>query len=101
MRVERSLKDRPILVVDSRSHFFIYDLQDALVAAGADVLLAHGVERALAYIERFDFVACLVGTLAPEDYQRFVEALGGLPILQRIGDESVAAIITKLTHALT
>ena len=99
MRIEQLLKDQPILVVDGRNHLFIYDLEDALTAAGADVLLARDVGKALAYIKRFDFVACMLGALPPEDHQRLVEELDGTPLLQ-LDDEPVPAIVARLVHML-
>jgi hypothetical protein len=99
MRIEQLLKDQPILVVDGRNHLFICDLEDALTAAGADVLLARDVAKAVAYVKRFDFAACLLGVLPPEDHQRLVEALGGTPLLQ-LEDEFVPAIVAKLTRML-
>jgi hypothetical protein len=101
MRTKLLLKDQPVLVVDGRNHLFIYDLEDARAAAGADVLLARDVGKALAYIKRFDFIVCLLGVLdvRPEDYQRLVAALGGLPLLL-LSEESVPAIIAKLMRML-
>jgi len=99
MRVEQSLKDQPILVVDGRNHLFAYDVEDALAAADADVLFARDIATALAFVARFDFTACLLGVLPPEDHQQMGEALGGVPLLQ-LGDEPVSAIIAKLTRML-
>jgi hypothetical protein len=101
MRTEPLLKDQPILVVDDGNDLFIYDLEDALVAAGADVLLARNVATALDFVARFEFLACLLGAIdaPPEDYQRLAEQLAGTPVL-RLGEESVPAIIAKLMRML-
>jgi len=98
MSIERLLKDQPILVVDGRDHLFIYDLEEALAAAGADVVRARDIGKALTCIKRFDFAACVLGVLPPD--QGLVEELDGTPLL-RLAGETVPEIVTKLTRMLS
>jgi hypothetical protein len=77
------LTGKSILVVDHRVGRFATALSAGLEGLGADVLVALDVDKALRHLERFDFDACLIGSVAdtPENCQKLIVELGGVPLV--------------------
>ena len=77
------LQCQPILIVDSRISPFVWTLQSVLEQAGAEVMVARDAAKAIEYLDRFSFSACLLGALddLPEDCCELQRELAGLPTL--------------------
>jgi len=77
------LSNHPILIVEHRIGHCILDLLDALEHAGAEMVVARDAANALAFLERYDFSACLIGSIADpqENYRAVIEELGRVPVL--------------------
>ena len=77
------LQCQPILIVDSRISPFVWTLQSVLEQAGAEVMVARHAAKAIEYLDRFSFSACLLGALddLPKDCCELQRELAGLPTL--------------------
>jgi hypothetical protein len=111
------LTGHPFLIVEHRIGHFTLDLLDALDQAGAEMVVARDAANALASLRRYEFSACLIGSVAdpPENYRALKEELADVPVLL-CGDartsfswvdkpaallpDDVQAIVTALTILL-
>jgi hypothetical protein len=96
-----NLDGQPLLIIDSRINDFIHDLRTDLERAGADVVVAHGVTKALTYLARFEFSACLIGDhgAAPGTYRTLLKALRDMPIVF-VGSAAGALDVPSVVQAL-
>lgn len=77
------LTGKPVLIVDHRVGQFVADLSAKLELLGMDVVVALDAAKASQHLKRFDFYACLIGSVADpaENYKKLIEELGGVPLL--------------------
>ena len=77
------LTGKPVLIVDHRVGQFVAALSAKLERLGADVVVALDAAKALLHLKRFDFQACLIGSVADpaENYKKLIEELGGVPLV--------------------